>query len=624
VNHYLCILGPPEEAQALLEQGVVAFERLCRRKEVRRSTTGAIALAVLPTPTHQLSTLEAATAAPIVGASSATLFYERKSGARALVGLLDDLGRAWDVPARMTETLDGFFSVVAVHRDRQEVVILTDRIGAAHVFQTRVGSCTVLGTSSLVLAALSRAEIDPHGARQLVATGTLFETPRTLFVGVEKLAPASVFRFTAGGRSSTSVYWDPKAVLDDSRSPRRPAMESVQRLGDALVETVRTIRENFARPLFDLSGGLDTRSILGAALRGGSKPTLIVNGPDNDRDVIAAKRIATRFGLHINHRFDRLGDPESRWRQVHTAMTLCDGEVDALSYSFIGAVHEPMSHEYDISVNGCGGEFCKGYYWELLLPFLGRHAPLDAYRIASRRFVFTDDYPKLLAVPFDQTLAEHMTGVVRRAIEGMERHRNTAQLDLVYMRLRVQRFYGRIASSTSQIWPIASPYCFRGPIEACITTPPWQRRAEKMSRRLNEYLNPELANMPLERGHPAVPLRLTNLHRFYPLARENARAVTRRVLRNVGIKVKEEVWLPFSGDTKRSQLMELDEVASMLDPARMTTAHLYDGAVLRDLVGRWPQDDSLDPRMARILTLELAGRAAAECARALPRLAVHT
>ncbi len=608
MNHYLCILGPDGALQPLFERGMTAFARITRRPEALRRTEPGVALAVFPGPGHNLSGLEASPSGALVGASSGTLFHNHRVGRPALTGLLEDLERAWSDPLPTTATLDGFFTVIALHRARREVLVATDLIGAAHVFRARFGECTLISTSSLVLASLTGASVDPEGARQVIATGTFFETPRTLFQGVEKLLPASLHTFGADGSHKSRVFWDPKEVLRDRKPGAR--VGSVEQLGSALVDTVRMIRENFKRPLFDLSGGLDTRSILAAAMRGGSAPEVIVNGPVQDPDVIASKRIAERFNIKLHHRFDRLLDKESLWREVQTALSLCDGEIDALTYSFISYVHLQMSQEFDVTVNGCGGEFCKGYYWELLLPFLGKHAPLDAYRIASRRFVFMDDEPGLFAAPFKQSLSDHMAGVVRTAIEGMEDTRNTAQLDLVYMRLRVQRFYGRIASSTSQIWPVTSPYCFRAPIEACITTPPWQRRAEKMSRRLNEHLHPGLANMPLERGHPAVPLRITNAHRFWPLAKENLTAVTRRVLRNLGIPLMQEVWLPFTGELRRSELLGIPDVAAMLEPATMATESLWDPKVLRGLVERWRQDSGLDHRMARILTVELAARTA--------------
>ena len=55
-----------------------------------------------------------------------------------------------------------------------------------------------------------------------------------------------------------------------------------------------------------------------------------------------------------------------------------------------------------------------------------------------------------------------------------------------------------------------------------------------MSRKLIEYLNPELARLPLAEGYPALPLRLTTLHKFWPLARENAHVMGRYVSKRLG------------------------------------------------------------------------------------------
>ena len=74
---------------------------------------------------------------------------------------------------------------------------------------------------------------------------------------------------------------------------------------------------------------------------------------------------------------------------------------------------------------------------------------------------------------------------------------NTTQMDNVYLNMRMQRWQGRIASSTMRIWPCVSPFMWRLPMEAALSAPPSVRLHSRMSRRLIEHFDPRLASLPL-------------------------------------------------------------------------------------------------------------------------------
>jgi hypothetical protein len=91
-------------------------------------------------------------------------------------------------------------------------------------------------------------------------------------------------------------------------------------------------------------------------------------------------------------------------------------------------------------------------------------------------------------------------------------------MDNIYLRLRMQRWQGRIGSSTSQIWTALSPFGCREPLMAMLSAPPSQRIRSGMARDLISTLAPDLARIPLEQGSPAERFSITNAHRFWPLA----------------------------------------------------------------------------------------------------------
>ena len=103
-------------------------------------------------------------------------------------------------------------------------------------------------------------------------------------------------------------------------------------------------------------------------------------------------------------------------------------------------------------------------------------------RKAARRFVPDDWADGILASPAAPRLAAHFEDVIRRANAGLEELPNTVLADNVYLRLRMQRWAGRLASATDRIWPCATPFMFRRPLELALTAPISARAHGRMMR----------------------------------------------------------------------------------------------------------------------------------------------
>jgi len=303
---------------------------------------------------------------------------------------------------------------------------------------------------------------------------------------------------------------------------------------------------------------------------------------------------------HQQHRPDR--SPAEWWCDAKRALALCDGEYDVLEYSNILAVHERLAAGFDASVNGSNGEICRGFWWGLLFPHAGERGHFDERRVAAARFLGDPRAADLLASRFQEPLLDHFAGVVRRATADLGGHPNTARMDAVYLRMRMQRWQGRIASATSRIWPSVSPFVFRDPMEVALGMPAPARLRNRMACRLIEHLDPRLAAMPLAQGYPAQPLRLGNAHRFWPAVAEIWRKGRKRLpVVRASAPPAANPLLP---------LWRSGEVAELLDPARMRTAPLYDPARLRTFLAEArEQVYGRVSQLGRVLTLELLARA---------------
>jgi len=133
---------------------------------------------------------------------------------------------------------------------------------------------------------------------------------------------------------------------------------------------------------------------------------------------------------------------------------------------------------------------------------------------------------RFAAVPYDASifapaarlnLREQLRDVAARAVAPLSEFPKTTQLDCLYFTLRMQRWQGRIASSTHQLWPCLSPFAFRSVLTPILEAQARARIGSRLVRHMISQLQPELAEIPLEHGYPAQPVRASNVHRFAPL-----------------------------------------------------------------------------------------------------------
>ncbi len=541
-----------------------------------------------------------------------TWFYQGESGEGALRKLLDDPRFPTDVSDECLRGLDGQY--VLAHGDcaSGELIVITDRLGILHIYATRIGSTMVLSTSSLILAALVRGEWDPEGCRQFIASGNIFEPSRSLFKEVKKLEDARVYRFVDGEARPARRYWSVESVIrQNDGSPI-----DVPEINAALQNSLRLIQRNFPKPIMDFTGGFDTRGLVGAMLTAGLNIDVVVNGYDHNADVIASTRIAREFGLQQHHRCHGFASVQQWWNRAKESLWYCDGECDLLYYGPTLECHLVNSDGFDCSINGSIGEILKGHWWELLFPYTGAPSHFDARLIADRRFVFEGEVPGLLAFTYPQSLTEYMANVVRQTITGMQGLPNTALLDTVYIVLRQQKWLGRTVSATDRIWPCIAPYGFKQPMELAILAPVFSRQRQRMSRSLIEYQNSRLASLPLPDGSPASTMRLANIYQFGPWFRRYARLIARRILIQAKVRGRERTVKALYPHAilPLKELVQLEEVRSLLDPREMYTQELYNRRILQTELDKCITATSTNAyRLPRILTLELLARTISDC-----------
>ena len=436
-----------------------------------------------------------------------TWFHASGYGSGAEYRLLTDYLE--DGPTRLATELEGFFVLVIGDAEKKETVVITDLIASCHSYARLCKNAFALSSSSLLLAALEDYNLDPVGCQEYICTGTIYEN-RTFYREVSKLGPATVFRFRDGKLSENRRYWQ----ISDVEPESLDGQFAVKTLWETLLSAAQKVGSVYKNPVCDLTGGYDSRAVVAAFLSAGIRFSTTVTGFPNDPDVLVANQVAGVTGMpHL----PLLLDEPILFEQASKTLRFTDGEFDLFEYAQILRVHETLSRHFDISINGSFGGIARALWWELLFPRIGVRVTLDAEKLARNRYAPRSFDASLFPPEIRLHFVSHFTNVIERINAGLSCLPNTMQMDHANLMMRIQRWQGRIASSTNQLWPCLSPFGLRSVLEVMLRTSPKLRLRSLLIRRILTEYQHSLAEIPLDRGYPPLPAALSNIHRFWPL-----------------------------------------------------------------------------------------------------------
>lgn len=507
--------------------------------------------------------------------------------------------------------LDGFFVIVLGDPRSRETFVVTDVIGTHCAYLRSEAGVSVIGSSSLVLAAMGRETPDPLGVQEFVRTGSTYEG-RTVHRGVSRLLGARIHRFLGPALARTSRHWSHA----DPPSDRLHGAAAADALQAALARTARRIADLEPRILADLTGGYDTRALLAGFLSAGIRPATTVTGTADSEDVRTAVRVAHAAG--VDHRYVPWRSPTS-FADLEAGIPFTDGEYDLVEYSSILSVQRTFAHQFGISVSGAAGEMARGRLWLYLLPHIGRRGPIDARLLVSERMRDSRADPLLFPASSRLDIQNHYLGMIARETADLVRLPNTLQSDAVFLSLRMSPWQGRIASSTDRLRRCVAPFLFRSMLEVTHSMTVAARYRSLVVRQMLGRHAPYLARIPLTRGYPPLPFGPRTALAFWPLPVHYAKRFVAKVARTAGVPVS---LTPTSGSdgAPRLALWKDEAVRSHLDPGSMRLASLFAPARLERLL-----EESREPRFEfvgawnRLLTLEIAFRRLEKA-----RLAVRT
>jgi asparagine synthase (glutamine-hydrolysing) len=313
--------------------------------------------------------------------------------------------------------LEGAFVLAIWNRSQRQLIIANDRFGLYPLYYAHYDG-------KLIFAPEMKGILcDPHFHKELNLTA-LAEYMRfqqllgekTFFEGINLLANASLLRCNIQTDSLTiEPYWD------FSRIPEVKVTfeEATEEIGRLLRRVVNRLASGPYRIGVYLSGGLDSRAILGMIDRQRFPVASITYGQKNCRDVVYAERIARKVGSD-HHWFEfKSGEWVEEWADFHLELT--EG-----FHSWIhshGMSTFPQAREI-IDVNLTGWAFdtsVGGHWWAPPLTCAMDDVAFNSYFFslynqnytwpgieeAEERFLYADAfYPKIQGLAFDSFISE--------------------------------------------------------------------------------------------------------------------------------------------------------------------------------------------------------------------------
>src|SRR6266851_2358609 len=437
--------------------------------------------------------------------------YETSEGIRLWIGPRVDITDEVLLLSPLSADFDKFFSGISglpfaldtaivfnYCSPRHSLLVRTDPLNSTFIYYTRTARYLLLSNSSLTLAQLIGAPVNWVAASEFLASGCIYGN-YSLYEGIRSLKPAHLYEFTQT-TSRESEYWTLSALLFNTLS----ASEACQRIVEELDKDFASLNASGRNFVLDLTAGYDSRTNVGFAIRNLKNFQTTVSGAPGDEDVVLSSHIARHFGFkHVVTPF--LSSEDSRQLDyIARAAWLTDLEYDVIQYSQIYNAQTQFDTLNQPSIHGsAGGDIARNIILRREFCDPSPEGRLVLEPLIEQRF--RNLIPSALGLshlPIADWFS-HMCG--RIAEHDHPELPAFARLDILYLRMRMQFWQGRIGSSTNRFRSSFSPWTNRRVMETMLITKWKEKRRQMLSRLFLAALHPDLARLPVARGEAAGP-----------------------------------------------------------------------------------------------------------------------
>lgn len=499
-----------------------------------------------------------------------------KSDEEMALALYESLGE------NFVARLNGVFIIGIYDKRNNRFLIANDRFGMYPLFY----SCL---TGRLIFAPEMKGilcddtfprRIDLTALAQYVRFQHLLGE-RTFFEDIQLLSVASILTYEiATGSCSIRTYW---SVGDIPYHPRVSLDEAVEETGMLLRRAVNRLSDGSCIPGVYLSGGLDSRAILGMLER---RPvSSLTYGSRNCRDVFYAEKIARAAGSDHNW----IDFPNGKWveQYIDLHLELTEGFhswIHAHGISTLSRARELM----EVNLTGFGGGMLKG------LP--GNLEPIQAAGDGNTTLItrFFNEFNQKYTWPSIDEAEENLlySEAISGQMQGLAFESFRAELvpyldcradvrgEYFYLNNHDRRLIHNYVTFTRSHIEVRMPFYDYDLFEFIHSVPAEYRVSGNLYRRIIQRETPKLAYIPYDHDQflPTTSQVIRSVHAL-------GIRVQRRINRHV-VKIFPEMHTLYADyeNYLRSELREWAE--NILFDRRTVKREIFNPALLRSLMSR--------------------------------------
>lgn len=417
---------------------------------------------------------------------------------------------------RALPRLRGSYTVLIWQARRRQALLFNDRRGSRPVFLRSEG-VHAIALAPTVAALHPRTEpalaLDIEGIAELALSGG-FSDRRTLFRDVQRLPPASCLEIDADGHRITP-YWQPS--IGDFSAARDQAL-LIDELHELLRQAVARTLRIADRPVLLLSGGLDSRLLLGTLLESGQHDIPIASfrrGEEGeDDDAAIARRVGAELGLSTRNFAFTEGGGFGAMQQT-ARMYDCRAEVVDVAPP---RVMRELAGQYGTFISG--DEF----------PGRGNHVGSVAAALRSVHFHPLTSIPWLaqswLRRPVRDRIRSKRRELAGEWLRAFGRPEPDQFKDLLFFRDRVGNFANALAGGKLRYLEQARPLLDEDIVDFLFRLPPETRFGKRLLHGVMERYHPRLHRLPYAR-QGSVSIAEQCRHKLYAMPGYSDTLITR-------------------------------------------------------------------------------------------------
>jgi len=279
------------------------------------------------------------------------------------------------------KNLNGPFAAAIYDSKMEKLTIVNDRFGLIKIFYFKNEKNFFFGPKIMPLLQL--------GAKKVLRKDAIIDfflfryllTNKTFFEDLYLLPGASILEVTKNN-IKLSNYWDYKYDIDYDKRPKEILIDELKTLWEKAVE--KRIKKD-EKIIIPISGGLDSRAILAAALKCTAKENIITYsfGEKHSFDFIFGKKVAKK--VHVKH-ISMVAEKENFQERYNSSIKDNEGMIDVTPFFPIEKLKNLEKHQSTILTGYMGGEIM---------------GPLIFPKLIDKKIQSEEDYNAIKNIIFD-------------------------------------------------------------------------------------------------------------------------------------------------------------------------------------------------------------------------------